>query len=329
MNIDASTIDSPLALIALFVAIIELFLLYPLAKLDGKDRSRLVLFVIGYPIFIASAFFVFLWIKPVNLYTPQTLTPELQKALLPQNLLVELAPDRATIAIVERKVESLEKSLQSISAELDGRDKELILMAREDLATLGDIQELRDELLTRAANTGDLSREGLASQADILEREVRAERAKRVVIAQAKVEQFRDWMIEKGLDPAPPAPKVLPGGPDNLRPFLRRSGEIGIGAEDTDFLLPGLYIRTRADEAGFKRDWDTYTRQLVWTIMYFMGAQFSGVEWSTPNKIFRLGLCAAYKRSACCNQRKWIQRKLSGVLLFLPKSRKIRWPEGS
>src|SRR5437879_13121193 len=51
-----------------------------------QPGSLLVAFVIGYPVFIAGAFFVFLWNKPVNLYKPQTLSEHLQEALLPERL---------------------------------------------------------------------------------------------------------------------------------------------------------------------------------------------------------------------------------------------------
>src|SRR5947209_434712 len=115
MKVDPSAIDSPLALIALFVAIIELFLIFPIAKLDGRDRSLLVAFVIGYPVFIAGAFFVFLWNKPVNLYKPQTLSEHLQEALLPERLNGQLAPDRAAVAVIELKVTTLETQLREVS----------------------------------------------------------------------------------------------------------------------------------------------------------------------------------------------------------------------
>lgn len=121
MDIDPSSIDSPLALIALFVAIIELFLLYPLAKLDGLDRSRIVWFVIAYPIFIAVSFFVFLWFKPVNLYSPQILPENLQQAFLPevkkeaaQDVAASIAPLNSQIKQLEEKFSFLTKDIASL-----------------------------------------------------------------------------------------------------------------------------------------------------------------------------------------------------------------------
>lgn len=121
MEIDPSSIDSPLALIALFVALIELFLLYPLAKLDGTDRRRIVWFVIGYPIFIAVAFFGFLWFKPVNLYSPQILPENLQQAFLPEvrqeakeDVVASVAPINSQIKQLEEKISFLTKDILSL-----------------------------------------------------------------------------------------------------------------------------------------------------------------------------------------------------------------------
>ena len=121
MKIDPSSIDSPLALIALFVALIELFLLYPLAKLDGPDRSRIVWFVIAYPIFIALSFFLFLWFKPVNLYSPQILPENLQQAFLPevkreaaQDVAASIAPLNSQIKQLEEKFGFLTKDIASL-----------------------------------------------------------------------------------------------------------------------------------------------------------------------------------------------------------------------
>jgi hypothetical protein len=111
VKIDPSAINSPLALIALFVAIIELFLVYPITQLTGWDRTLLVIFVIVYPVFIAGSFFVFLWKKPVNLYTPQTLSADLQQALLPDKL---LASDRAAVSAIGLKLTTIETQLREV-----------------------------------------------------------------------------------------------------------------------------------------------------------------------------------------------------------------------
>lgn len=121
MEIDPSSIDSPLALIALFVAMIELFLLYPLARLEGTDRSRIIWFIIGYPIFIAVAFFGFLWFKPVNLYSPQILPENLQQALLPEvrqeakeDVVASVAPINSQLKLLEDKISYLSKDIAAL-----------------------------------------------------------------------------------------------------------------------------------------------------------------------------------------------------------------------
>lgn len=84
-------VRSPLSIIALFVSLIELFLVYPVTQLQGSDRTMVVLFIVSFPVFVASLFFFVLWHKPLHLYSPEKVPPELRTRIQS----VEVALDRA------------------------------------------------------------------------------------------------------------------------------------------------------------------------------------------------------------------------------------------
>src|SRR5207248_2346632 len=71
-------VDTPLSIIALFVALIELFLAYPVTQLQGPERMILLVFMTAFPFLVASAFFFILWYRPIHLYRPQDITPGLE-----------------------------------------------------------------------------------------------------------------------------------------------------------------------------------------------------------------------------------------------------------
>jgi hypothetical protein len=204
-KIDPSAINSPLALIALFVAMIELFLLFPITRLQGRDRSLLVYFIIGYPIFIAGSFFAFLWFKPVNLYTPQTLSADLQRALLPAGLNTQLAPDRAATAAIELKVTQLEVQLRDVSHKMESNSAPLV---PTDVAKLSDLEKLKADLLARAEAAGDVSRVGLATAAgDIRDTEIKSANERAAAVA-AQLDKFISWIKEIGLTDSAPPPSI-------------------------------------------------------------------------------------------------------------------------
>jgi hypothetical protein len=272
MKVDPSAIDSPLALIALFVAIIELFLIFPIAKLQGRDRLLLVVFVIGYPVFIAGAFFVFLWNKPINLYKPQTLSESLQRALLPEGLNKQLAPDRAAVTAVELKITTLETQLRDVSqriqASAGGGGN-----AFADVAKLSDLEELKADLLARAEATGDISRSGLASAAREIKKQETQDVATRIATAKSQLEKFKIWLRGKGL-------AILPSIPDvvglSLGPALF-ADEISLGPPEKDYLVPGLYVNRVAEYQSVR-----HLLALVWTAADYMASRFGKIDFPNP-----------------------------------------------
>jgi hypothetical protein len=275
VKIDPSAINSPLALIALFVAIIELFLLYPITQLGGWDRSLLVIFIIAYPVFIATAFFIFLWNKPVNLYTPHTLSVDLQQALLPDKL---LAPDRAAVTAVELKITALETQIREVTQQIQSNAG---MIAATDVAKLSDLDALKNELLSRAEAAGDVSRRGLASAARELQLQATEETDARIALANEQLPRFKAWIEKHGLEPVSiPIPRVV--GEDSGGPYIGPSSSaephITLGPEKSDYTIPGLFIYFVAKAKDYHLDFVDGRGELVWVVCEFMSCRFGNLQ---------------------------------------------------
>ena len=287
MKLDPSAIESPLALIALFVAIIELFLLYPIAKLEGRDRSLIIIFVIAYPVFIAGSFFVFLWNKPVNLYQPQTLSENLQQALLPEKLNNQLAPDRAAISAVELKISSLENQLRSVLLQVN--------TAGSDVAKRSDLEALKSELLARAKAAGDVSPTGLASAAKEIKSEAEKEIKDRVALARTKVEEFATWLQKKGLKPRPPLPQLANTSSGLGLTINVSDNTIELGSPAEDYRAPGLYVypvayAQKALPPSFVRTEPGYgnvPRSFVYIVLEYLACGFANMEFPNQSLLYQ------------------------------------------
>ena len=110
-NFDFHAIDSPLALIALFVVAIEMIAsLMQLGNLDQKQKDRLVWFIVTYPIFISSVFFAFLWFNNFNLYPPSQWPVELLNTRISETVKEQTSPNKAFIESSQKRIGELEKS---------------------------------------------------------------------------------------------------------------------------------------------------------------------------------------------------------------------------
>lgn len=104
-------VNTPLGIIALFVALIELFLSYPVTQLQGTERLILVIFMTAFPFFVASAFFFILWYRPIHLYRPQEVTPGLENRY--QADVIELARLKAEPELQVRR-EKMAKYIKEV-----------------------------------------------------------------------------------------------------------------------------------------------------------------------------------------------------------------------
>lgn len=62
---------NPLLIIGMFIALTEVVVVYAISKTQGEVQKKLTTFVVSFPILIATTFFLFLWFKPSNLYSPR------------------------------------------------------------------------------------------------------------------------------------------------------------------------------------------------------------------------------------------------------------------
>jgi len=277
-KIDPSSINSPLALIALFVAMIELFLLFPITKLQGRDRSLLVYFIIGYPIFIAASFFVFLWFKPINLYTPQTLSENLQRALLPESLKF----DRVDVAAIEVKVSQLEFQLHDVSQKIGGGAASAL---PADVAKLSDLDNLKRDLLARAEAAGDVSRAGLASAAKEIRDSQTQTLNERAAAATAQLKKFNAWLKQLGLAVTADLPSVSNFLEQANGPYLV-GNSITLGPANQDYFVPGLYINAIAQKLNVRTEVSDGTFHLVWTSADYMVSKFADTKFPNPDGPF-------------------------------------------
>ena len=72
-----------------------------------------------FPIYIATIFFVFLWARPINLYAPENLSPELQRALATGVLGEELLGDRVEVEAIKTQLDDLYSIGHSLSTRIN------------------------------------------------------------------------------------------------------------------------------------------------------------------------------------------------------------------
>jgi len=134
------TVKSPLGIIALFVALIEVFLTYPVTQLEGIERTILVIFMTTFPFFIAMAFFYILWEKPITLYSPREIPMGMRNLYQPQAIKVAS----------ELKISEMEEHIPTLQSRLTA----LVTPSYNSLSTLSVSEQKK---VTENASQSDLN----------------------------------------------------------------------------------------------------------------------------------------------------------------------------
>lgn len=200
-------VKTPLGIIALFVALIELFLAYPVTQLDGVERLIIVIFMTLFPFFVASAFFLILWYKPIHLYSPQDITPGLENRY--QTNIVETTALEVRINQIEEENQLLRErsplpSVSVLKPADESRIAEKIRKTREsDLATL------EGEIRTRIQQTG--AADEAAVQAVKLEmQQTRLESERQMGLSiREEMGKFRSWLTSRDFRNLPDLPDIV------------------------------------------------------------------------------------------------------------------------
>jgi hypothetical protein len=203
-------VKSPLGIIALFVALIEAFLAYPLTQLTGLDRTFIVVFMTLFPTFVAAAFFVILWNRPLNLYNPKE---------IPEKLLNRYMKNVAETAVLEETVKELQEQILN-SNQLRSQNTTIFTVPEiEKLKTVTtqgiamerleqELQSLTNQLKTKvdtASVVGDATDKKVKDEVKQLYQKSKNLKIDEIVL---EIEKFREWLEKRGFQNLPDVPKI-------------------------------------------------------------------------------------------------------------------------
>ena len=191
------TVQTPLGIISLFVALVELFLAYPVTQLEGTERLILIIFMTAFPFFVATVFFFILWHRPLHLYSPKDVPQELHSRYQAKTVALEL------------QVTELEAQIQQLYQQ-DTMFEALVLPPADDIAQIAgeseqiaqppdeSIKALEEEVQARFKSTS-VDDEKVVEQAKREIQNAREESKKRKVQRTLEeMSKFRGWLAGRG-----------------------------------------------------------------------------------------------------------------------------------
>lgn len=200
----APIVNTPLGLIALFVAVIELFLAYPVTQLGGNERLIMVVFMVTFPFFVAGMFFFVLWHRPLHLYAPQDIPADLQ---------VRVQEDTATFLTLKVRVGELESENAALRNRAAPPEAAVLSPARAaELAPAGadvEVKQLADEVKAAIGTsnaTDDRAVERVKVAVERRRSETKADQRRRVT---RTMKEFREWLEGVGFTDLPEPLKVI------------------------------------------------------------------------------------------------------------------------
>jgi subtilisin-like proprotein convertase family protein len=205
---EAPVVKSPLSIIALFVALIELFLAYPVTQLSGAERLIVVIFMTLFPFYVASLFFYVLWHKPIHLYSPQDITPGLENRYQAEAG-VEVTALEIHVRELELQNQRLRQRMTNAEAAAFAPGGDSRLVPKEAQSIASDFRTLEEEIRKRVQESGS------ADEATLQRVKHEVERSRRENVRQTQhrvsVEMagFRAWLEGCGFASLPPIPDVV------------------------------------------------------------------------------------------------------------------------
>lgn len=197
----APIVKTPLSIIALFVALIELFLAYPVTRVSGAERLIIVIFMATFPFFVALSFFYILWHKPENLYSPGE---KAEASALERRVAAEL------------KLEELEDENRRLRERAVPADAAVFAptVAQELAEGAGKTPSAEVEDL-EAAVRSQISSAGTAGPAEVRDVKNQVRRARqrskeqKAEAVRREMENFRRWLGGIGIEDLPPLPEIV------------------------------------------------------------------------------------------------------------------------
>jgi hypothetical protein len=257
-------VSTPLSVIAIFVALIELFLAYPVTQLQGTERLIVVIFMTAFPFFVASAFFYILWYKPIHLYRPQDITPGLED---------RYQTDVKKQAALEADNEDLREEIERLRHRSMPADAALV----SPTAAFRFAQELRPLTPAEAVGTeaqvsvhvapaaagGPLAVEQAKQAIRRSRREGKQQKAKKI---RDEMSKFRDWLAGLGFDNLPAIPEIVIEPPDVLNAYYvstDKTAHFGAAVADDSDTIAHTYFHTVLNALGVLTEFEGETAALV------------------------------------------------------------------
>ncbi|MGH9980322.1 MAG: hypothetical protein ACRD6U_02070 [Nitrososphaeraceae archaeon] len=200
-------IKSPLSIIALFVALIEAFLAYPVTQLEGIERLILVTFMTSFPFFVAIGFFYILWHKPINLYNPGE---------IPTGLQDRYQPEIKAIAF-EVKINEIEQQINTLF-QVSNRGTSVFENKSQDGATIGtfgkhttqdDLNSIEAELKSKIQKTTDPNPKTLRNIKNEIQNDRMTEKREIIETIVKETSKFKIWLEKIGFKNLPEIPNIV------------------------------------------------------------------------------------------------------------------------
>lgn len=210
----APVVNSPLGIIALFVALIEAFLAYPVTQLEGTERFVLVIFMSSFPYFVASCFFIILWYKPIHLYNPQDVPHELQDRY--QAAVHELRAKTSESLGLQVRMEERDEENRQLRGRIPMSEAAVLTpavearFAQEAAALIElDARDLAAELLAQLPPAGATDESAVQQAKQEVQGRRRQSKRQRAQRAQEEMARFRDWLAGRGFSNLPALPEIV------------------------------------------------------------------------------------------------------------------------
>lgn len=203
-------VKTPLGMIALFVALIEAFLLYPVTALKGGERLILVLFMTLFPFYVASLFFLLLCWKPLRLYNPTDLPEELWDAYQDyQNKVTKAATLELAMQELEEENQRLRRRATPPEAAVLAPDASAELA--EEVVRIGrsDMENLQAEVRARIESAETLKESAIEEAKREIQQSRRDSKRLKAQKVQAEMSKFRNWLSGRAFTNLPPVPTIV------------------------------------------------------------------------------------------------------------------------
>jgi hypothetical protein len=273
----APTVNSPLSIIALFVALIELFLAYPVTRLEGAERLILVVFMTVFPFFVAAAFFFILWYRPIHLYRPQDITPALENRY--QADVAEVARLKADNEDLQEENERLRR--RSTPADAAVLSPESANRLAEEVRAMAPAEGARTSKAVpaspapaRADGWASVEEAKLAIQRT--RREGKRQKERRI---REEMTKFRAWLAGVGFNDLPPVPTIVIESAEVLNAYYDSTdGTAHLGAdvtEDVD-VIAHTYFHAVLSHLGVLTRFEGETAAIVEGLCDYFPCSYTG-----------------------------------------------------